>query len=224
MSHVGANIEAVRDRIARTCVSYGRATKSVRLLAVSKGFAPEALREAAAAGQREFGESYVQEAVAKIPHLPRAGLTWHFIGPIQSNKTRSIAEHFDWAHGIDRLQIAERLHAQRPDDMLPLQVCVQVNISGEASKSGCAPIEAAGLCQAVAGLPRLQLRGLMAIPAPGRGVRNDYRRLRELFESLQRSDLQIDTLSAGMSDDLEDAIAEGSTLVRVGTAIFGKRT
>ncbi len=241
MSRISDNIETVRDRIARTCASYRRPTQAVSLVAVSKGFPPESVREALGAGQRDFGESYLQEAVAKIAHLPRAGVVWHFVGPIQSNKTRSLAEHFDWVHGVDRLGIAERLSAQRPETLAPIQVCVQVNISGEATKSGCAPIEAAGLCQAVAALPRLKLRGLMAIPAPGRGVRNDdaqgrasaagagcaraaYRRLRELLESLQRSGLQLDTLSAGMSDDLEDAIAEGSTMVRVGTAIFGKRT
>jgi pyridoxal phosphate enzyme (YggS family) len=223
MSRISDSLEAVRERIARTCASYGRPPQAVRLVAVGKGFPPAALREALGAGQRDFGESYLQEAVAKIPHLPRAGLAWHFIGPIQSNKTRGVAEHFDWAHGIERLSIAERLSAQRPEDIGPLSVCVQVNISGEASKSGCAPTEAADLCRAVAALPRLQLRGLMAIPAPGRQVRRDFRRLNELYESLRRSGLQLDTLSAGMSDDLEDAIAEGSTLVRVGTAIFGSR-
>jgi len=226
MSRISDNIEAVRDRIARACYAHGRPTDAVRLVAVGKGCAPEALREALGAGQRDFGESYLQEAVAKIPHLPRTGVTWHFIGPIQSNKTRGIAEHFDWAHGIARIEIAQRLNDQRPDDMGPLQVCVQVNISAEASKSGCAPEEAPALCEAVAALPRLQLRGLMAIPAPamlGRDVRADYHRLRTLYESLRETGMQLDTLSAGMSDDFELAIAEGSTLVRVGTAIFGER-
>jgi pyridoxal phosphate enzyme (YggS family) len=219
------NLAAVRRRIEEACTAAGRPPAAVRLLAVSKTFGSDVVREAIADGQKEFGENYFQEAVGKIAQLPRAGLTWHFIGPLQSNKTRGIAEHFDWVHGVDRLKIAGRLSEQRSADLPPLQVCVQVNISGEASKSGCAPEEASGLCAAIAKLPRLKLRGLMAIPAPGsmENPRIAYRRLRELFESVRQAGYDLDTLSAGMSDDLEAAIAEGSTLVRVGTAIFGKR-
>ena len=219
------NLAAVRRRIAEACTAAGRPPAAVRLLAVSKSFETDAIRAAIAADQKEFGENYLQEAVGKIAQLPRTGLTWHFIGPIQSNKTKGVAEHFDWAHNVDRLKTASRLSEQRPANLPPLQVCVQVNISAEASKSGCAPQETLELCGAIAKLPRLKLRGLMAIPAPG-GVENPrtaYRRLRELFESLRQAGYDLDTLSAGMSDDLEAAIAEGSTLVRVGTAIFGKR-
>lgn len=227
MDDIGANVAVVRERIAAACKAAGRPADTVRLLAVTKTFGVGAIARAMASGVSEFGENYFQEAVAKISQLPRAGVTWHFIGPIQSNKTRGIAETFDWVHGIDRPKIAQRLSDQRPAGLAPLQVCVQVNISGEASKSGCAPEEAESLCRAVAELPRLELRGLMAIPAPeesGRDLRADYRSLRDLFESLRRSGLQVDTLSAGMSDDLEMAIEAGSTLVRIGTAIFGKRT
>jgi pyridoxal phosphate enzyme (YggS family) len=226
MDDIGANVASVRRRIAAACAAAGRPADAVRLLAVSKTFAVDAIGKAISAGANEFGENYLREALAKISQLPRAGLTWHFIGPVQSNKTKAIAESFDWVHGIDRLKIAQRLSDQRPASQAPLQVCVQVNISGEASKSGCAPEQAESLCRAVADLPRLQLRGLMAIPAPeasARDLRADYRRLRELYESLRRSGLQVDTLSAGMSDDLEIAIGEGSTLVRIGTAIFGER-
>ncbi len=201
-----------------------RAAGAVRLLAVSKGCPAEALAAAYAAGQREFGESYVKEALAKQDQLRALPLVWHFIGPLQSNKTRAIAEHFDWVHGIDRDKLALRLAEQRPATLPPLQVCVQVNISAEASKSGCAPQEVPALCAAVAAQPRLRLRGLMAIPAPGGAdPRAPFRRLRELHESLRRQGYELDTLSAGMSDDLEAAIAEGSTLVRIGTAIFGQR-
>jgi PLP dependent protein len=226
MRHIGSNIAEVRKRIAAACASTGRPADDVRLLAVSKTFGPDEIRAALAAGQCEFGENYVQEAVEKMSHVPRAGVTWHYIGPIQSNKTRAIAEAFDWVHGIDRLRIAQRLSDQRPAALPPLQVCVQVNISGEASKSGCIPTEAAALCSAIAAMPRLALRGLMAIPAPAsvEEPRAAYSRLRALFDELRRSGLQLDTLSAGMSDDLEAAIAERATLVRVGTAIFGKRT
>jgi len=227
LDDIGANVAAVRERMAAACKAAGRPADAVRLLAVTKTFGVEAIAQAMAAGVCEFGENYLQEAVAKISRLPREAVTWHFIGPIQSNKTRGIAETFDWVHGIDRPKIAQRLSDQRPADLPALQVCVQVNISGEASKSGCAPEEAESLCRAVAQLPRLTLRGLMAIPAPeesGRDVRADYRRLRELFDRLRRSGLQLDTLSAGMSHDLEIAIEEGSTLVRIGTAIFGERS
>jgi pyridoxal phosphate enzyme (YggS family) len=215
----------VRKRIAAACAAAGRPADAVTLLAVSKTVPAALLREALAADQREFGESYVQEALPKIAALagaPGGPARWHFIGPLQSNKTAAIAQHFDWVHGVDREKIARRLAEQRPAELEPLQVCVQVNISGEASKSGVAPADAPALCRAVAALPRLRLRGLMAIPAPGAG-HAPYRALRELYDALRRDGLELDTLSAGMSDDLEAAIAEGSTLVRVGTAIFGKR-
>lgn len=218
-------LAAVHDRIAAACAAAGRPPDAVALLAVSKTFGTERIREALAAGQRDFGESYVQEALPKIAALagaPGGPARWHFIGPLQSNKTAEVARHFDWVHAVDREKVARRLAEQRPAALAPLQVCVQVNISGEATKSGVAPADAAALCRAVAALPRLRLRGLMAIPAPGAG-RAPYRALRELFETLRRGGLELDTLSAGMSDDLEAAIAEGSTLVRVGTALFGTR-
>lgn len=222
MNPVFENLSAIRERIAGACVEQGRAPESVRLIAVSKNFGLESVREAMAAGQTEFGENYAQEGIEKIAALAGLGLIWHFIGPIQSNKTRDIAEHFDWVQSVDRLKIAQRLSEQRPAHLPPLNICVQVNISAEVSKSGCAPEEALTLCQAIAALPRLQLRGLMAIPAPNSG-RIAFRALRELFEKIQQSGIQIDTLSAGMSDDFTDAIAEGSTLVRIGTLIFGSR-
>ncbi|MFA5940545.1 MAG: YggS family pyridoxal phosphate-dependent enzyme [Sinimarinibacterium sp.] len=227
MSPIAQNLGAVRERIVRACAAAQRPPDSVRLLAVSKTFEADALRAAAAAGQREFGENYLQEALAKQSDLTGADLIWHFIGPIQSNKTQRIAEAFDWVHGVDRLKIAQRFSAQRPAHLPPLNVCVQVNISGEDSKSGCMPGEAADLCRAITQLPRLRLRGLMAIPAPaaaGDDARTPYRRLRTLFETIRGSGIEMDTISAGMSDDLEAAIMEGSTLVRIGTAIFGKRT
>jgi pyridoxal phosphate enzyme (YggS family) len=202
----------------------------VQLLAVSKNFDAETVQLAIAAGLTDFGENYLQEGLAKIAALPRPNLRWHFIGPIQSNKTRSLAEQFDWVHSVDRLKIAQRLSEQRPTELPPLNVCVQVNISGEASKSGCTPDETLALCQAIAALPRLRLRGLMAIPAPaapGTDTRAPFRALRELFEQVRTVTglgAGFDTLSAGMSDDLEAAIAEGATMVRIGTAIFGSRT
>jgi len=199
----------------------------VDLLAVSKTWPAAAVRDAAAAGQRRFGESYVQEAVPKVAALRDLDLEWHFIGPLQSNKTRPVAEAFAWVHSVERLKIAERLSQQRPPDLGPLNVCLQVNVSGEASKSGCAPGEVAALALAVAQLPNLRLRGLMAIPEPGEDVATQRRRfaiLRELRERLAADGLVLDTLSMGMSDDLEAAIMEGATMVRVGTAIFGERT
>lgn len=228
MTSIADNLQQVHTRIARACTAAGRNPASVRLLAVSKTFDAEAIRAAMAAGQREFGESYVQEAIAKQDALGAQAsmLCWHYIGPIQSNKTREIAERFAWVHGVERLKIAQRLSAQRPDDLPPLNVCVQVNISGEASKSGCAPQEALALCAEVARLPHLRLRGLMAVPAPSKDEheqRAAFHRLQELFIALRAQLPQADTLSAGMSDDLEAAIAEGATLVRVGTAIFGSR-
>src|SRR5690606_1073558 len=198
-----------------------------RLLAVSKTWPAADVREATRCGQRAFGENYVQEGVAKIEALADLDLEWHFIGPLQSNKTRQVAEHFAWVHTVDRLKIAERLSAQRPEHLPPLQVCVQVNVSGEASKSGVAPEEAAALAHAVAGLPRLQLRGLMAIPEPTEDAARlaaQFAVLRTLFETLKAEGLPLDTLSMGMSHDLESAIAAGATMVRVGTAIFGARS
>ncbi len=198
------------------------------MLAVSKTFPAVTVREAFDAGQRRFGENYVQEAVAKITELAelRSLIEWHMIGPLQSNKTRVVAEHFDWVHTVDRLKIAQRLSEQRPDHLPPLQVCIQVNTSGEDSKSGTAPAEALALAQAVAALPRLQLRGVMALPAPSPdpAVQHaELARVRSVFEALRNQGLPVDTLSMGMSGDLEAAIGEGSTLVRVGTALFGHR-
>jgi pyridoxal phosphate enzyme (YggS family) len=198
----------------------------VQLLAVSKTWPAASVREAVAAGQRAFGENYVQEGAEKALELAGSGLEWHFIGPLQSNKTRLVAENFAWMHSVDRLKVAERLAAQRPPGLAPLQVCIQVNVSGEVSKSGCAPGEAATLARAVATLPNIRLRGLMAIPEPTddtRLLRGRFAVLRDLRERLNAEGMQLDTLSMGMSHDLEDAIMEGATLVRVGTAIFGER-
>lgn len=222
---IADRLDAVRRRIAAACAVAGRDPGNVRLIAVSKGQDALAIEQAAAHGQADFGESYVQEALPKLEKIPREGLTWHFIGPVQSNKTRDIAENFDWVHGIDRLKIAQRLSDQRPGWRSPLNVCVQVNISGEPSKSGCSPDEAQALCQAVAALPRLRLRGLMALPAPAVGgdARAPFRALRELQAGIAAPGLSLDTLSMGMSDDFEAAVAEGATLVRIGTAIFGER-
>jgi len=226
MTTIASNLQAVRDAMAAAAIEAGRAPDGIKLLAVSKTFAPEALREAYRAGQTRFAESYVQEAQDKIAALRDVPIEWHFIGPIQSNKTRTIAEHFAWAHSVDRLKIAERLSAQRPAHLPPLQVCLQVNISGEASKSGVAPGAAAQLARAVAHLPHLELRGLMAIPEPSdeaAAQREAFARLRGLLEQLNGQGLQLDTLSMGMSHDFAAAIAEGATMVRVGTAIFGDR-
>lgn len=220
---IAANLDRVRSRIAQACAAAGRSPQSVTLVAVSKGHDALAIEQAVAAGQAEFGENYLQEALPKFEKIPREGLVWHFIGPIQSNKTRGIAELFDWAQGVDRLKVAQRLSEQRAIWQAPLNVCVQVNISGEASKSGCAPAETAALCAAVAKLPRLRLRGLMAVPEGAGDARRPLSAMRELYESLRASGLPLDTLSMGMSDDFELAIAEGSTLVRIGTAIFGAR-
>ncbi len=214
-------------RIARAAEAAGRNAAEVRLLAVSKTWPADSVREAAAAGQRAFGENYVQEGAEKVDALAALGLEWHFIGPLQSNKTRLVANRFAWVHSIDRLKIAERLSAQRDVHLPPLEVCIQVNVSGETSKSGVAPAELPALAHAVAGLPRLRLRGLMAIPEPTSDVavqRARFAALRELRDRLNAGGLALDTLSMGMSDDLEAAIAEGSTMVRVGTAIFGSRS
>lgn len=201
--------------------------ESVQLLAVSKTWPAASVREAAAAGQRAFGENYVQEAVGKVAELDDPGLEWHFIGPLQGNKTRPVAENFAWVHSVDRLKIAERLAAQRPPGLPPLQLCLQVNVSGEASKSGCAPQQALELAAAIGQLPGLRLRGLMAIPEPTADVlhqRSQFALLRQTLERINAElDCGLDTLSMGMSDDLEAAIMEGATLVRIGTAIFGER-
>ena len=226
MTTIPGNLQHVRARIATACQRAGRGVEEVTLLAVSKTFGADAVRAAAAAGQRAFGENYIQEGVEKIAALRDLGLMWHCIGPIQSNKTRLVAEHFDWVHTVDRLKIAERLSAQRPADRPPLNVCIQVNIDGGANKSGVAPGEALALARAVAALPQLKLRGLMSIPeiAPDfEAARAVHASARALFDQLNADGLGLDTLSMGMSDDLEAAIAAGSTTVRIGTAIFGSR-
>lgn len=217
---------AVQARIARATAEAGREAGAVGLLAVSKTFDAAAVRGLAACGQREFGENYVQEALDKQTRLADLHLVWHFIGPIQSNKTRAIAENFSWAHSVDRLKIAERLSAQRPAGLPPLQVCIEVNVSGEASKGGVPAAQLPALAAAVAALPRLQLRGLMAIPAPAAdrdAQRAAFRQVRHAFEALVARGYSIDTLSMGMSADLEAAILEGATVVRIGTALFGER-
>ena len=219
-------LNAVRARIADAAQGCDRTPDDIALLAVSKTFPIAAVDAVAGCGQRAFGENYAQEGVEKASARP--DLEWHFIGPIQSNKTRGIAEHFSWVHSIERLKIAERLSAQRPAHLPPLQVCVQVNISNEATKSGCSPAETRALCQAVAALPRLKLRGLMAIPEATHDLatqRRHFAALRQLMADINAAEptLQLDTLSMGMSDDLEAAIAEGATMVRIGSAIFGQR-
>jgi PLP dependent protein len=226
MTTIASNLQAVRAAMAAAAVLAGRTADEISLLAVSKTFAADAVRCAYQAGQRRFAESYVQEALGKIAALQDLSIEWHFIGPIQSNKTRAIAENFAWVHSVDRLKIAERLSAQRPLHLPPLQLCLQVNISDESSKSGVSPAELSDLARAIAALPNLTLRGLMAIPAPSDSIavqRAAFARVRELFEQLNRQGLQLDTLSMGMSHDFTAAINEGATLVRVGSAIFGKR-
>ncbi|OYT98348.1 MAG: YggS family pyridoxal phosphate-dependent enzyme [Burkholderiales bacterium PBB1] len=228
MATIAENIQEVRRRIAAACALAHRPVDSVTLLAVGKTFSADAVRLAYDAGERSFGENYVQEAVDKIAALAdlRNKLRWHLIGPLQSNKTRVVAESFDWVHTVDRLKIAERLSEQRPAALPPLQLCLQVNISGEASKSGLAVDEVLAVARSVAVLPRVRLRGLMAVPAPASdpaAQRRPHARLRELLAGLQRDGLDVDTLSMGMTADLEAAIAEGATIVRVGTAIFGAR-
>ena len=219
-------LHAVQARIADAAAAAGRDAATVHLLAVSKTFDAAAVRAMAACGQREFGENYLQEALEKQAALRDLPLIWHFIGPIQSNKTRAIAERFSWVHGIDRLKIAERLSAQRPAALPPLQVCIEVNVSGEASKGGVAPAGLPALADAVSKLPGLRLRGLMAIPAPTPDVgtqRAAFRQVREALDALIARDHALDTLSMGMSADLEAAIEEGATIVRIGTALFGER-
>ncbi len=228
MAMIADKLMQVRARIAAACASAGRDVESVTLLVVSKTQAADAVRAAHVAGARRFGENYVQEGIDKIGALAdlRAALEWHLIGPLQSNKTRVVAEHYDWVQSVDRLKIAQRLSEQRPAGLAALQVCLQVNISGEASKSGVAPAELPGLARAVAALPRLRLRGLMAIPEPAtdRAAQEaPLRDLRALFEGLRADGLDLDTLSMGMSDDLEAAVAQGATLLRIGSAVFGPR-
>ena len=227
MTTIALNLQSVRERIAGACAAAGRDVNEVTLLPVSKTFGPDAVREAYGAGATAFGENYIQEAVEKQALLADLPLAWHCIGPIQSNKTRLVAAHFAWAHTVDRLKIAQRLSEQRPADLPPLQVCIQVNIDGGPAKSGVAPGEALALAQAVAKLPRLSLRGLMTIPEPAEGFEAQlavHRRARALYEELRAAGLALDTLSMGMTADLEAAIHAGSTMVRVGTAIFGTRT
>jgi PLP dependent protein len=226
MSAIASNLQAVRARIAKAAIDAGRSPEKIELLAVSKTWPVACVVAASQAGQRAFGENYVQEAIDKARATVDLDLEWHFIGPLQSNKTRLIAGNFAWVHSIERLKIAERLSAQRPDNLPPLQVCVQVNVSGETSKSGCAPDETLALCRGIAALPRLGLRGLMTIPEPADNFaaqRAPFRRLREIFETVRAAGLPLDTLSMGMSHDLEAAVAEGATIVRIGTAIFGER-
>lgn len=227
MTSISANLQAVRERVAAAAIAAGRRPEEVMLLAVSKTWPAQCVAEAAAAGQRTFGENYVQEGVDKIVALDLPGVEWHFIGPLQSNKSRLVAAHFDWVHSIDRLKLAERLSAQRREDLPPLMLCIQVNVSGEASKSGVAPAEVAELAAAVAALPGVRLRGLMCIPEPDGDealLRERFASLRRLRDALNVAGFELDTLSMGMSHDLELAIAEGATMVRVGTAIFGART
>jgi len=230
MSSIAQNLQRVQHQIIVATEKSGRTPASVQLLAVSKTFDAAAVLEAVQAGQRAFGENYLQEALEKIAALPalapQASLEWHFIGPIQSNKTRPIAEHFDWVHSVDRLKIAQRLSEQRPAELGPLNICLQVNISDEDSKSGLAPAELPQVAAQVAQLPRLRLRGLMAIPAPSTDVvqqRAAFAAVRRLQEQLQADGLALDTLSIGMSADLDAAVAEGATIVRIGSAIFGAR-
>jgi PLP dependent protein len=226
MTMIADNLHQVRARIAQACVSAGRAQNAVTLLAVSKTFGPDAVRAAHAAGQTAFGENYIQEAVEKITLLADLPLQWHCIGPIQSNKTRLVATHFDWAHTVDRLKIAQRLSEQRPPGMWPLNVCIQVNVDGGPTKAGVPPHEALALAQAVAVLPHLRLRGLMTIPEPAPdfvAACAVHTRAKALFDALNAAGLGLDTLSMGMSADLDAAVASGSTMVRVGTAIFGGR-
>lgn len=227
LDNLAGRLAQVQQAITDAASRHGRASDLVTLLAVSKTQPADVLRAAYAAGQRCFGENYLQEALAKIEALADLDIEWHFIGPMQSNKTRPIASHFAWVHSVDRLKLAERLSEQRPAGLPPLNICLQVNVSAEASKSGCSLDELPDLADAVAVLPRLRLRGLMAIPAPATGLeqqRQPFRMLRQALELLQARGLALDTLSMGMSDDLEAAIAEGATVVRVGSAIFGIRT
>jgi len=230
MSLVSQKLQAVRAEIADAAAAAGRDPGAIALLAVSKTFGADAVLEAVRAGQVAFGENYLQEALAKMAAvgaaLPDTRLEWHFIGPLQSNKTRAVASHFDWVHSVERAKIAERLSAQRPAHLPPLNVCLQVNLDAEATKSGVAPAQLPALARAIAPLPNLRLRGLMAIPEPAVGLeqqRAAFRRLRQLSEQLREDGLRLDTLSMGMSADLKAAVMEGATIVRIGSAIFGAR-
>lgn len=223
---VASRLEAVKERIAKAAHTAGRQPDEITLLVASKTQPPEKVREAWLAGQTIFGENYLQEALAKMPALADLPIEWHFIGPIQSNKTKRISEHFSWVHSVDRVKIADRLAKDRPESLPPLQVCLQVNVSGEASKSGVAPEELAELAAHVVRLPRLKLRGLMAVPELTTATalqRSQFHMLRELFDRLKQSGYELDTLSMGMSEDMDNAIAEGATTVRIGTAILGPR-
>lgn len=227
MTTITSRLQAVNARIAAAARQAGRDPATVTLVAVSKTFPPGAIAEARHAGQQAFGENYLQECLDKLRALQDPAIQWHFLGPLQSNKTRLVAENIDWVHGLDRFRIAERLSAARPDSRPALQVCIQVNVSGEDSKSGVAPEAAVALAGQVSDLPRLQLRGLMAIPEPTPDStlrRSRFRLLREIRDEINRKGIGMDTLSMGMSDDLEEAIAEGATVVRVGRAIFGERS
>lgn len=229
MTTIAANLQHQHERLQQACMRFGRPASAVGLLAVSKTFPAEAVAEAAAAGQTAFGENYIQEGVAKIQALRELGMShleWHCIGPVQANKTRLVAEHFGWVESVDRLKIAQRLSDQRPDTLPPLQVCLQVNVDGGTTKSGVTPAELPTLAHAVAGLPRLHLRGLMCIPEPApdfEAAKAVFESARALFDSLNAEGLALDTLSMGMSDDVEAAVAAGSTLVRVGRGVFGYR-
>jgi pyridoxal phosphate enzyme (YggS family) len=226
MTTIRNNLQSVHARIAAACAAAQRPVNEVTLLAVAKTFGPESVREAAAAGQVAFGENYIQEAVEKMALLGDLPLQWHCIGPVQSNKTRLVAGHFDWVHTVDRLKVAQRLSEQRPEGIPPLSVCIQVNVDGGPSKSGVAPPEALGLAREIVRLPRLRLRGLMTIPEPQADFAAQkavHLRARQLYDELREAGLPLDTLSMGMTADLEAAIHAGSTMVRVGTAIFGGR-
>lgn len=224
---INNRLAAIRESIASYEIKYGRDRGAVALLAVSKKQSIAKIRAAYAAGQRAFGENYLQEALQKMRALADLAMEWHFIGPMQSNKTRKIAEHFHWVQSVDSQKIAQRLNDQRPEHLPPLNICLEINVSGEASKSGIAPADAAALAEACRTLPRLTLRGLMTIPAPAasfESTRQQFHIMLQLFQQLNHAGLTLDTLSMGMSDDVEAAIAEGSTLVRIGTAIFGERS
>jgi pyridoxal phosphate enzyme (YggS family) len=226
MTFISERLQAVQASIHDAAINVGRRQDDVQLLAVSKAHPANALREAYHAGQHRFGENYLQEALAKQAELSDLAIEWHFIGPIQSNKTQAIAQHFDWVHSVDRLKIAERLNAARTENLAPLQICLQVNVSQEESKSGLFSEDISELAIAVQSLPRLKLRGLMAIPAPSQDIseqREQFSQVRHLYEKLQSQGLVMDTLSIGMSEDFPAAIAEGATIVRIGSAIFGSR-
>lgn len=226
MTTIASSLQAVKERIARVALSVGRRPEEVTLLAASKTNPAEQLRKAWVAGQTIFGENYLQEALAKMPALADLPIEWHFIGPIQSNKTKRIAENFAWVHSVDRAKVADRLSKDRSESLPPLQICLQVNVSGEDSKSGVAPEELAALAAHVIRLPHLKLRGLMAVPELTTATalqRSQFHLLRKLYDQLKQDGYELDTLSMGMSEDMDVAIAEGATMVRVGTAIFGPR-